>query len=91
MPLSALFLAICDSDKDTICQHSSPTDKYNTVAFPYDCRKHVQCNNIAFSEVKSVKDNKFYNPENGQAVMELSCATLKGTLQFVLCHRHAVD
>ena len=80
------FIAICVSDEDTICQHSSQDDKYNTVAFPYDCHKFIQCDDSSFSEVKTVNNSGFYNPENGQAVTNLSCAPLKCTLQLVLRH-----
>ena len=72
---------------NTICQHSSAYDKYNTVAFPYDCQKFIQCNGTAFAELKTVSNDRYYNPTNGQAVPSMACATLKGMSQLMMHNR----
>ena len=68
------------SDKSTICKGVT-SSTYYLAAFPYDCRKFVNCTKSGgFVAVKTVTNNMVYNHENGQATdtNELPCAVTVG-------------
>ena len=80
------YARIAISDKSTICVHSSKR-KHNSVAFPYDCQKYVQCSpSKEFIAVKSVGENMIYDPSYGRPTKasQLGCGRFYGKFSFII-------